>query len=108
MSANETPRGGGALDESAGRRVPSQNTVDRFLNGEIPAHDLPWPLPLIYSQGFRDGCARRQPAIERAEADADRFYYELYNGDEAKARHRELLKSHDVMQARRSMAEVAR
>lgn len=48
---------------------------------------------------------RVRPRIAQAEADADRFYYEAYHSDEAKARHRQMLTEFQVALNRKSTAE---
>lgn len=100
MTANESrPE---AANENA-VAASSQSTVDRFLRGEVPAHELPWLAWLVWSDGFRAGCARMEARVAQAEADRDRYYYELNNSEEAKARHRAMLKDHAAAQVRRVM-----
>lgn len=80
-------------------------TIERCFVGEIQPHELPWPLPLLWSDGFQAGTEQERAQCLQAEADRDRYYYELYNSTEAKARHSAMLKGFDVALARRNAAE---
>jgi hypothetical protein len=100
---NEESRPKTASENSAGGRVHLNSTVARFLAGEIQPHELPWPLPLVWNDGFRAGQARAQVRIDRADRAADLYYDLAFNGDEARKRHAELLKHFDVMQARKAV-----
>jgi hypothetical protein len=98
----ETPAVRG-LENSAGGRVQYQDIVTRCLAGELQPHELPWPLPLLWNDGFHAGHARAQARIDRAERAADIYYDLAFNGDEARKRHAEHLKHFDVMQARKAV-----
>lgn len=80
-------------------------TLERCFVGEIPPHELPWPLPLLWSDGFRTGAEQQKLLREQAEEERDRYYYELHNTAEVKARHSAMLKGFDVALARRTDAE---
>ncbi|MDL5350556.1 hypothetical protein [Microbacterium sp. zg-YB36] len=60
---------------AAGSTTPNA-TVTRFLAGEIPPNDLPFSIWQVWSDGFRAGCERMQPRVDRANADADHWYTE--------------------------------
>lgn len=113
MSANETPRVGGALENSAGGRVPSDSDTTRrrsrpatpvdVIERRRPAHELRDDEFALWRDGFRAGCTRMEARVAQAEADRDRYYYELNNSEEAKARHRAMLSDHAAAQVRRVM-----
>ena len=79
--------------------------LERCFVGEIQPHDLPLPLWLLWADGFHAGVDQQRAVRAQAEADRDRYYYELYNSAETKARHNAMLKGFDVALARRSAAE---
>lgn len=79
--------------------------VDAVLDARIHPHDLPAPLHDLWRDGFTAGQNAARARVARAEADADRYYYEAYNSDEAKAKHRELLAAFDLAQHRKITAE---
>lgn len=65
---------------------------------------MPWKLWLIWSDGFHAGQNRAQVRIDRAERDADWWYYVANNPAEVRAEHERRLKHFDVMQARKAVA----
>lgn len=48
--------------------------VTDFLEGKIHAHELPWDIWLVWSDGFRAGQERMQPRLDQANRDADYWY----------------------------------
>jgi hypothetical protein len=79
-------------------------TVAAFLAGKLHAHELPWQLWLLWSDGFHAGQNRAQVRIDRAERAADIYYDLAFNGDEARKRHAEMLKHFDVVHARKAVS----
>lgn len=47
--------------------------------GRLQLWELPQSLQTLHSIGFHEGRASLMPDLERANADADRFYAHLYN-----------------------------
>ncbi|GAA1677462.1 hypothetical protein GCM10009807_21740 [Microbacterium lacus] len=100
----------GGLEDNAGRRVPgSESTVSPLVRGVIERtlqpHDLPPALHALWRDGFHAGAEKVRSRLLQAEADAARYYYEAYNSDEAKARHRQMLAEFQVALNRKSTAE---
>lgn len=77
--------------------------AEQFISGELQPHELPWDLWLVWSYGFRSGCDRMQERVDRAEREADYWYYVANNSAEERARHEAQLKAFDVVAARRAM-----
>lgn len=94
------PQGGGSENLGTGSSDIDYR-ISAFLGGEIQPHELPWEWWLIWSDGFRAGCDRMQPKLDRANRDADWWYYVANNPSEVRAEHERRLKHFDVMQARR-------
>lgn len=74
--------------------------MERFLNGEIHAHELPWDLWRVWADGFHAGCERVKARAERANREADYWYYVANNPEKVHAEHARTLKAFDVAQAR--------
>jgi hypothetical protein len=94
-----------SADQLAGR-IPHNTTtvnatVHSFLAGEMQAHQLPWPLWLLWSDGFRAACNRVQVKVDRANREADYWYYVANNPADVRAEHERTLKAFDVAQARK-------
>lgn len=53
--------------------------VDDLIVGDVELHQLPQPLADLYLYGHLDGIKSVQPALDRANADADRLYVVAYN-----------------------------
>lgn len=83
-------------------------TIDDVLARRRPPHELDDDLHDLWRDGFHEGAAAMQPRIDRAESDADRYYYLAFNADEERRRHRETLRAFDIMQARRVADERRR
>ena len=115
MTANETPRGNGAIGESAGRSVLPQNTAPKrwmrpatpteVLEGRRPMHELREDIFDLCREVFRWGRESAEPRVAAAEREADRFYYYLHNPEEVRAQHAAMVKAVDVRLARVAEAE---
>jgi hypothetical protein len=102
---DESAREGASENTAVAAEVLThESSVAAFLAGEMQAHELPWPLWLLWSDGFRSGCNRMQIKLDRANRDADVWYDLANNGDEARKRHAEMLKHFDVVQARKAVS----
>ncbi|WP_301114293.1 hypothetical protein [Microbacterium sp.] len=95
---------GGSRNSAGGRMVQVQDTVTRFLSGDLQPHELPWDLWRVWADGFHAGCARVTPRVERANREADHWYYVANNPAEVRAEHERTLKAFDVMQARKAVS----
>lgn len=82
-------------------------TVLEVLNGERAPHELPPAAHDLWRDGFHAGAAAVRARLARAEADADYWYFEANNPDEARARRAELASglSIDAAGARQETAE---
>ena len=99
---DESARKGASENTAVAADVLTEDsTVAAFLAGKLYAHELPWPLRLLWSDGFRLGQLKAQVRIDRAERDADWWYYVAHNPSEVRAEHERRLKAFDVMQARK-------
>ncbi|WP_127475054.1 hypothetical protein [Microbacterium sulfonylureivorans] len=106
---NETPAGGPGLENIAGERVPLQATglltaCVALLNGDLQPHQLPWPWPLVWNDGFRQGQVRMQSTVDRLEREADHWYFVANNPAEVVAERDRWLKHFSVVQARKADA----
>lgn len=103
MKAESRPEA--ANDELAGGPVHLQDTVDHLLNGEIQPHELEWDLWRVWADGFHAGVAKKLPELDRANGDADWWYYVANNPEEVRAEHARMLKHASVVAHRRTRAE---
>ena len=92
---------GGSRNSAGGRTVPYQDTVSRFLAGEIDSVALPPLLGALWRDGFFVGQQRAQVRVDRANREADYWYYVANNPAELRAEHERTLKHFDVVQARK-------
>lgn len=109
----ETPAQGRGLENSAGGRVPSQDTTNPRHQREAkpldvierrrPAHELRADLWDLWREGFRAGQEAAQRRIDRAEHDADHWYYVANNTAEVRAQHEATLRQFDVARARAAL-----
>lgn len=99
----ETPAGRGLEESAVAAGSDYKSTAEAFLSGRIDAHKMPLELYAIWSDGFRAGCTQRK--VDRANADADYWYYVANNPAEARAEHARALKHFDVVQARQRATE---
>ena len=99
---HETPSKG-ACENPGGDRVQNNRTVIAFLNGQIAAHQLPALAHDLWRDGFFCGQQRAQARIDRANREADYWYYVANNPAEVRAEHLRTLKHFDVVQARKAV-----
>jgi len=98
---SETPAGPGLENSDVASGSDIQTIANRMLAGEIHPHEMPWPLWLVWSDGFRAGQSRAQVRIDRAEQAADWWYYVANNPAEARYEHERMLREWDAVQSRR-------
>jgi hypothetical protein len=85
--------------------VPNDDSpITAFLAGKCHAHELPWELWLLWSDGFHAGQNRAQVRVDRANREADHWYYVANNPAAVRAEHERTLKAFDVAQARKAVA----
>ncbi len=94
---------GGSRNSAGGRIVQDQDTVTRFLAGEIEAVELPPLLNALWRDGWHCAQMRAQLRIDRANRDADYWYYVANNPEHVRAEHERTLKAFDVTQARKAV-----
>lgn len=101
---DESAREGASGNSAVAAGSDLNSIVERLLAGDLQPHEMPWPMWLVWSDGFNAGQARAQVRIDRANREADVLYDLAFNGDAARKRHVELLKHFDVMQARKAVS----
>lgn len=99
---SETPAGPGLENSDVASGSVIQDIANRMLAGELHPHEMPWPLWLVWSDGFRAGQNRAQVRIDRAEDAADYWYYRAMHPEEVRAEHERMLREWDAVQARRA------
>ena len=99
LGVNDMPVGklGGPYSDST--------AITRFLAGEIHAHQLPQPLRDLWADGFHAGCQQMQSRADRAEREADRWYYIANNPAEVRAQHARALAEFNAAQHRKTATE---
>jgi hypothetical protein len=101
LNDESAPKGASANTAVAAEVLTDDPTVAGFLAGNCHAHELPWDLWLLWSDGFHAGQNRAQARVDRANREADWWYYVAQNPAEVRAEHERTLKAFDVAQARK-------
>ncbi|GAA1959911.1 hypothetical protein [Microbacterium aquimaris] len=83
----------------------TNDIVRRFLAGEIESHQLPGALWHLWADGYRAGCTEMQTRVDRAEREADSWYYIANNPAEVRAQHARALAEFNAAQHRKSTSE---
>ena len=79
--------------------------VHQCLDGTLEPHELPAPLHDLWRDGFTQGAQTMQARVQRAEREADRWYYIANNPAEVRAQHAAALRTFDVALNRKTTAE---